>query len=409
MTAGGGHAWIEGGDLFAVQGWRGAAVRAGLKPSGGLDLALLCADAPRAAAAVFTRNELPAAPVVLGRESLEAEPSVRSIVVNAGNANALTGERGLADARAMRDEVARTCGGPALVLSTGVIGVPLPLPRVLAGIRDAADRLATACPEVADAILTTDTRRKTAALRVALPDAPEAPARTATIGGVAKGSGMIHPNMATMLAIVALDEPVEPDALRALLERAVDRSFHEITVDGDTSTNDTVLLVGGAGDRPPVRRSDPRWAVLADGVEAVMRRLALAIVEDGEGCTRVMDLRVCGARDDDQARSIARAVAGSALVKTALAGGDPNWGRIVAAAANAGVPLAAQDLALELCGETVLAGGAPRDVDRQGLARRFAAPRVAVELTVGRGAGNARCVTSDLSTEYVRINSEYTT
>ncbi|MEX1024405.1 MAG: bifunctional glutamate N-acetyltransferase/amino-acid acetyltransferase ArgJ [Planctomycetota bacterium] len=391
--------WLADGDLLSVPGWRGAAVRTGVKPSGGLDLALVVADEPRVAAGVFTRNALPAAPVGVCRRTLAQDARVRAIVINSGNANAMTGERGERDAVAMQARTVERVGGPALVLSTGIIGVPLPVERVLAGIDAAAGALAPRCAELADAILTTDTTRKTAALRTA---------DGVTIGGFAKGSGMIHPNMATMLSVVALDVAVEPRALEHLLRQAVERSFHEISVDGDTSTNDAVLLVAGSGD-DVIDADSERLPGLTDDVTAVMQRLARAIIDDGEGRTRTLELHVLGARDHDAASRVAEAIVRSALVKTALAGGDPNWGRILAAAANAGVPLEAERVSLAIAGVRVFFGGLPTDYDVAAVSERFGRDEVRVDLDLGAGAASVRRFTTDLSVEYVRINSEYST
>jgi len=384
----------EAGDLLSVPGLQGAAVASGLKDSGKLDLALVTAERPMRAAAMFTTNRVPAAPVILGREQLAEQPLVKTIVINSGNANAMTGGPGLVDARRMQQAAASACGGPAFVMSTGVIGRPLPVPTVLTGIDEASQRLSRkGGSEVAQAMLTTDLVAKVAARR----------AGDWTVGGVAKGSGMIHPDLATMLAIVATDAPIAPDRLQDVLSRAVDESFHCITVDGDTSTNDTVLLLAGDGD--PISGDD------LDGVETaireVMRSLALQIVEDGEGVARLLDIVVEGAATDTDARTIARTIATSSLVKTALAGGDPNWGRIVAAAGNAGVPFDEVDLYI---GEhLVVVGSTPTDAPIDTLERLFAEPRVAIVVRVGSGPGRSHVVTTDLNHEYITINAEYTT
>ena len=398
--------WLEGGDLLSVPGWRGAAVKCGIKPSGGFDLAILQAPEARPAAALFTKNALPAACVTIGRETLAKTPRLRTIAVNAGNANAMTGSRGYEGATEMQRAADEACGGPALALSTGVIGVPLPVEKVKAGIEDAATSLAESCPEVADAILTTDTCRKTCAVDVELPGPSGGVVR---VGGLAKGSGMIHPNMATMLAFVATDAPVEAQVLRGVLERATEASFHEITVDGDTSTNDAVVLVGGPDGASAIGENDERLPALEHAITEVMRKLARDIVVDGEGRTRIMEFLVEGAASLSDARAIAEKVTGSSLVKTALAGGDPNWGRIVAAAANAGVELDGNRIGLELCGIQVLDGGLPTEIDTGDLDERFGQPEVRAVLTLGLGEHRARRWTTDLSVEYVRINSEYTT
>lgn len=399
------------GDLLSVRGLSGAGIACGLKPSGGRDLALVVADQPRPIAGVFTRNALPAAPVVFCRSRLAERPHARAVVINAGNANAMTGPRGMDDARAMVERVETRCGGPALVLSTGVIGVPLPMNVVLGGIDQAARALGgpNAGPDLAEAILTTDTCPKTCAAKVTLPEYEGATPVRATVGGVAKGSGMIHPNMATMLAVVATDAPVLPDVLDAMLRRAVDLSFHEITVDGDTSTNDAVLLWGGNVARPAITLDDPRLPVLEAAITAVMQDLAGQIVRDGEGASRLMTLTVHGAGDQGQARRVADAIARSSLVKTALAGGDPNWGRILAAAANAGVPLDLERMTLDIGGIRVHEKGLPREVDQKAVDAAFAGKEVSVALSLGDGPGQARRLTTDLTRDYVRINADYTT
>jgi glutamate N-acetyltransferase/amino-acid N-acetyltransferase len=383
------------GGLFAVPGLRGAACATGVKASGELDLALIAADETMSAAGVFTTNATAAAPVWLCRGSLAEDASARAIVINSGNANALTGPDGVTHARAMAARAVAHCGGPALVLSTGVIGVPLPIERVLDGIDRAAPALAPDCGDVVDrAILTTDSRTKTCALG----------ADGYVVGGVAKGSGMIHPNMATMLAIIATDAPIDAPRLRQLLAAAVDRSFHEISVDGDTSTNDAVLLLARkpAADRPALPSVER-------AIVAVAQSLARQIIQDGEGATRTMEIDVARARSEDDARRIASAIARSSLVKTALAGGDPNWGRILSAAGTAGVDLDVDDITLRLGGVVVFERGRPLTFDAHHLGELFAAAHVHVELDLGRGDHRGRMLTTDLSRRYVEINSEYTT
>jgi glutamate N-acetyltransferase / amino-acid N-acetyltransferase len=399
---------IAGGGPLSVPGVRGAAVETGVKPSGELDLAVIDAGREMSAAGVFTRNRLPAAPVLLCRDRLRDRPAARCVAINSGNANAMTGERGEADARAMAERLERGCGAPALVLSTGVIGVPLPLERVLDGIDRACAGLEPSAGErVALAMMTTDTRPKRSALRFEIPAGSGRPARSFTVGGVAKGSGMIHPDMATMLALVVTDAPLGPGGTREVLRAAVDRSFNSITVDGDTSTNDTVLLLAGDSGEEPLAGRERERAAAAIG--EVMRRLARQILLDGEGVERIAEIRVHGAVDDEQARRVAAKIACSSLVKTALAGGDPNWGRILAAAANAGVELELGELVLTLGGYEVFGGGGPREVDQGALDETFARKEVEIDLSIGGGPGRAEISSGDLTKRYVEINSEYTT
>ncbi len=403
---------LEGGGLLSVPGLRGTGVACGLKPSGSRDLALVVAREPWVACGMFTRSELPAAPVVISRAHLQERPAARALVINAGYANAMTGDQGLRDAQRMIDLVEASCGAPALVLSTGVIGVPLPMDRVEQGIADAAQQLAgdaAADALLAEAILTTDTVPKTCAVEVAVPRGDGDETLRFTVGGMAKGSGMIHPDMATMLAVIAVDLPVSPGPLRELLGEVVSGSFHEISVDGDTSTNDTVLLLAGDRKGKAVGPGHPAWPALRAALLQVAESLALQIVADGEGASRVMELQVEGANSDADARKVARAVAGSLLVKTALAGGDPNWGRILAAAAVAGVALQSDQLELQLGGTYAVRRGAPTGVERVLLEQAMVGPRVEVRLGLGSGPGRARIFTTDLTKDYVAINADYTT
>jgi glutamate N-acetyltransferase/amino-acid N-acetyltransferase len=348
---------------------------------------------------MFTTSAVAAPPVRVCQERLAASRTVRSIVVNSGNANALTGKQGRRDAETMVARLEERCGGPGLVLSTGVIGVPLPIDRVLAGIDAASAELSPQNEKVSRAILTTDTGPKTVAVSV------ETEGGRFTVGGIAKGSGMIHPNMATMLAVIATDAPIDPVALKTILARAVDRSFHEISVDGDTSTNDAVLLLAGQ----PSPTADVDLDVLEAAITHVARDLASQIVRDGEGVSRVMEIEVHSAKSPDEARSVAESIARSSLVKTALAGGDPNWGRILSAAGASGAPISPSGLTLELGDHVVFEKGAVVSADERELAETFAADEVSVRLGLGRGDALARMVTTDLTRRYVEINSEYTT
>ncbi len=376
---------IADGGLTCVPGLTAAAVATGVKPDDALDLALILADGPRpwTAAGVFTRNAAAAAPVELCRARLAKRRAARAIVINSGNANALTGEQGRRDALAMAERAEARCGGPALVLSTGVIGEPLPIERVLDGI----DRAASSSPssargaELSQAILTTDTYPKVHATVVELTDA----GTTVTVGGVAKGSGMIHPDMATMLAVIGTDAPLGGDAADELLRSAVDASFHEISVDGDTSTNDTVLLLARApNDRCGPLTDGADMERLARAITHVARSLAEQIVFDGEGASRVLEVRVEGAGTRGEAKKVADSVCRSALVKTALAGGDPNWGRIVSAAGAADVPLDPDAIELRIEGHAVYSRGAVGTVSEDVLRAAFSARRVQISLDLGR-------------------------
>jgi glutamate N-acetyltransferase/amino-acid N-acetyltransferase len=368
---------------------------------------------PAVAAGVFTTNRLQAAPVVWSRAIIRAGRPVRAVLLNSGNANACTGVPGR---RAVeRSAVAVACAlatepQQVLLASTGVIGVPLPIERLVAAVPALASALAPgirAGARAARAILTTDTVSKQHAVRV------PAPGRTYVVGGMAKGSGMIHPNMATMLAVLTCDAPLAKTQAQRLLRAAVAPTFNAITVDGDTSTNDCVLLLanGAAGGRVPPGSAVER--ALAAALGEVCGKLAEAIAADAEGATKLLVVRVAGTRDVAGAQRIARTVAGSLLVKTAVHGGDPNWGRVLAAAGAAGVHLEPERLALDFGP----AGGAVRVVERGVRARydegaaaeRLRRDPVTIRLDLGLGHATATVWTCDLSAKYVSINAEYTT
>src|SRR5512134_336498 len=409
--------WIADGSVTTPAAFTAGAAAAGLKAGGALDVGLLVSASPCATTGVFTRNLVRAAPVLYDQEILGERPGrIRAVAVNARVANACTGAEGLAAARAMAEAAEQAAGLPprsVLVLSTGVIGVPLPVPQVAEGLRAAAARLSRdGGADLARAMMTTDTRPKHCAVRVTTSHG------RVTVGGVAKGAGMIHPDMATLLAILTTDAASAPATLGPLLRRVADRSFNAISIDGDTSTNDTVLLLANGSGGVDPSRDAATWALFEDAVLAVARRLALAIVRDGEGATRLLEIRVSGAPTEAAAREVGRAVARSALVKTAVHGGDPNWGRVLAAAGAAGVPLAPDRLRLDAAGAAD--GGEPgqwlrlaeggRTAHPDGAAARavFTSPSVFLRLDLGIGGGESTVWTCDLSAEYVRINADYT-
>jgi len=393
------------GGVCAAGGVRAAAATAGIKESGRPDMALLHFDPPAEAAGVFTRNRVCAAPVLLCRERVGKAP-LRAILINSGNANACTGEAGLEDAERLTASAASRLGcapREVVMCSTGLIGARLPvgimeraLDGLVGGLSPANGRAA------AEAILTTDTRPKEFALEIELPGG------RVRLGGMAKGAGMIAPDMATMLAFLATDAAVPSAALAAALRPAAEATFNAITIDGDTSTNDTVLLAatGASGIRVGEGEALSRFAA---GVSRVCRELALAVLRDGEGVTKVVEMRVRGAADPGEARRAAREVAESLLVKTAFFGGLPNWGRIFAAAGRSGVRVEPARMGLRIGGVEVVRAGAPVDGWEAPLARALKEPAFAVELDLGVGAAEAVCWTTDLSYEYVRINAEYRT
>jgi glutamate N-acetyltransferase / amino-acid N-acetyltransferase len=403
--------WIAAGSLTSVPGFTAGTAACGIKYAGRDDLALLLAERPCAAAALFTTNKVQAAPVLFDKALMARNAhGLRALVVNSGNANACTGNAGLDDAAAMADAVAQALGLPAdsvFVMSTGTIGVPLPMERVLKGVPLAARALdPNSGPAFARAIMTTDTRPKSCALRLALPSGARV-----TIGGSAKGAGMIHPNMATLLAVVVTDAAVAPAALDALLRQAADHSFHSISIDGDTSTNDTLLaLASGAVGNPAIESNDsPDAQAFLVGLTAVCTYLAQEIVRDGEGATRFVTIRVRGATTAADARQAALTVAQSALVKTALFGADPNWGRVLCALGYSGATLDPERVVLHFGGMKVLEHGLPLPFDEKTAHDLLDVPEVLIEADLGLGAGEATVWTCDFSYDYVKINAEYRT
>jgi glutamate N-acetyltransferase/amino-acid N-acetyltransferase len=430
------------------KGFRAAAARAGIKASGGLDLGIVVVDdAPAAVAATFTTNRLPAAPVRLDREHLAVtDPPgagrrgwARALLSTSGCANAATGASGMEDQRLLASSLATAVGADVehvLAVSTGLIGTRLPVARVSAAIdsvvKDELRADDAAFAAVAEALRTTDSRAKRAAVRVDLPG-PDGGTVQTTISGVAKGVGMIHPGMATMLCFVLTDASATPAMLEGLLRPIVARTWDQISVDGDQSTNDTVLLAAsGASGALPLEPGSPASARFAAGLEAVARSLARQQAADGEGATTLITCLVTGALDDADARAVARSVVASDLVKAAVHGADPNWGRIVAAAGNAVLPIAAileaagleparararagQPVPLEpdrlrvaIAGTPVFAG-APMAFDDADLRARMRTAEVLIELGLGVGDGRGEAFGCDLTEAYVVENSAYST
>jgi glutamate N-acetyltransferase/amino-acid N-acetyltransferase len=396
--------------LLPVAGVRLGVAQAGVKHAGRDDLLVMEVAPGSTCAAVFTRNAFCAAPVTVARRHLSLGPP-RYLIVNSGNANAGNGPAGIDDALATCRGLAGLGGCPAeavLPFSTGVIGQPLPVARILAGLPDA---LAALDPEgwrrAARAIMTTDTLPKGLSATGEVAGAPF------TVTGIAKGAGMIRPDMATMLAFLATDAAVPAPALQTMLERAVGRTFNRITVDGDTSTNDACVLVASArpGAAALDRAEGPDFEAVAQAVERVCAHLAQAIVRDAEGATKLITLVVEEGASEAECLSVAYAIAHSPLVKTAFFASDPNWGRILAAVGRAGIPdLAIERVRIDLGGITVVEAGGrtPSYTEAAGQAA-MREPEVTVRIALGRGAAGATVWTCDLSYDYVRINAEYRT
>jgi glutamate N-acetyltransferase/amino-acid N-acetyltransferase len=394
------------GSVGAPKGFRAAGVHCGIKARG-LDLALIVSDVPASAAAVFTTNLAQAAPILVSRSQLATSGGRASaIVVNSGCANACTGADGLAHAEAMARGTARALDcDPAgvLVASTGVIGVKLDMTKIRDGITAAVPALSSAGgPLAARAIMTTDPFPKEAAVEVA------ADAGTFRAGGIAKGSGMIEPLMATMLGFVTLDAAVEPPLLQRALKAVADETFNAITVDGECSTNDCLFALANGASGVTLRDAD--YPLLVEALRRVCEPLAIGIVRGGEGATKLITVRVVGAASSEDARRTARAIANSPLVKTAVHGGDPNWGRLVAVMGRSGSDFRLEGAAVRVGPVELFRDGTPYDERAASAAEYLKGAEIEIEVDLGTGgSGQARMWTCDLSADYVRINAEYRT
>ena len=393
------------------RGFRFAATACGLKKTGALDLAIFCSDAPASAAAVFTQNLVVAAPVLISKEHLRASKGrMRAVVVNAGNANCATGSAGRVAAERTVAEAAKRLGcapQELFVCSTGVIGVPLPLEKILRALPVIARHRRSSARSFAEtslAICTTDTRPKTAAASFKMVG------KRINLVGCAKGAGMIHPNMATMLAFVATDAAIAPSLLQKTLLDVTGHTFNAISVDGDTSTNDTLLvLANGEAGAPAIHAGTSAHRAFTAALEEVCRSLALQIVADGEGAQRVIEIEVRNAKNEAAARRIAETIATSPLVKTAFAGGDPNWGRIFAAAGRSGVSFDVSRVDIKMAGIPVLRRGQPVHFNERAASNRLLSEHVQLVVDLHAGKAMARYWTCDLTAEYVRINASYRT
>lgn len=396
------------GGITAPAGLRAAGVAAGIKAGGALDVALIAAPPGSGGAALFTTNQVQAAPVTVSREHLARSGGrTTAVLVNSGCANACTGPEGLEtahlSARAVADRL--ECGPEeVLVASTGVIGVSLDRRKLLEGVRLAADAL---CPTggaaAARAILTTDLGPKEHAVAV------ETAGGVFHVGGMAKGAGMIEPLLATMLAFVTTDARVEPRLLHEALVASASDTFNAITVDGECSTNDTLFALASGASGVTIDRG-PAFDALVAGMRAVSRSLALAIVRGGEGATKLVAIRVTGTHDRDSARRAARTIANSPLVKTAVHGGDPNWGRLVAAAGRSGVPFDLSRALVRIGPVVLFRDGRPYDEAAPDAAQVLQGGDIEIQVDFGTGGTHEATIwTCDLSAEYVRINGEYRT
>lgn len=398
--------WLLTG-VTAPLGFYAAGINAGIKHNK-KDMALIVAECPAVAAGVFTLNRVKAAPVLLCRQRLKQGKTARAIIINSGNANACTGKKGLADAESM---AATTAGllkiNPAqvFVCSTGTIGLPLPVKKVVGGIRRAVKCLArSGGNDAARAIMTTDTCAKQVALRLRLGG------KNVVIGAMAKGAGMIAPNMATLLVFITTDAAIARPALQAALSSAVDVSFNRILVDGDQSTNDTVLcLADGLAGNKPLTQHGREWEIFKSALTAVCQRLAYAIVKDGEGVTKVVRLVVKGGRNPEAAEKVARSIARSLLVKTSWFGADPNWGRVICAVGYSGVAINPDKVSIHYNGQAAVINGKSAGLPPEKLHKIIAGKEFTIEVNLRQGGGSYSLLTCDCSLDYVRINADYMT
>lgn len=404
---------IEGGGVTTPLGFKAAGLHCGLKKTNRNDLGVIYCEVPAAAAGVYTLNSFQAAPLAVTKESIAKEGKLQAMVVNSGNANACTGEQGLLDAYSMREAAAAALELPAHyvgVTSTGVIGELLPMDKIRSGIDQLPSKLdggVSGSDSFCQAILTTDLVQKMVCVQVKVGD------ETVHIAGAAKGSGMIHPNMATMLGFITTDAKVDSDTLQRLLNHVTDESFNMITVDGDTSTNDMVVAMASGlavnPDRQALTDEHADWDAFEAAFKYVAQYLAKAIARDGEGATKLIEVNVNGAASNEAARAIAKTVIGSSLVKTAAFGADANWGRIIAAIGRSGEPVNVDTVDIYLGEFNTLKGSKPVPFDDDAACEYLKGDFVQIDIYLHMGEGSATAWGCDLTYEYVRINAAYRT
>lgn len=402
---------IQDGNATSAKGFLAAGVKAGIKASGNYDMALIYSEVPAVAAGAFTRNAVRAAPVTLSEIHVKSD-NVQAIIVNSGNANACTGDEGYRNAESMCKLVAgrlNLAQDAVLVASTGIIGVQLPMEKVNVGIDQVVDALSTDGTLATKAIMTTDLTEKNIAVEL------EIQGKTVTIGGIAKGSGMIHPNMGTMLGFITTDIAIEKTLLQRVFLESVDESYNMVSVDGDVSTNDTAIILanGLAGNDVITSEKDAGYAEFVAALRFINQTLAKKIAEDGEGATKLIETNVFGAKTVEDARKVAKSVIGSSLVKTAIFGGDANWGRILCAVGYSSADLIVNKIEIFVKGGDakvqIVANGAGIAFDAELLAQIFSAKQVEIDIYLHNGEAVATAWGCDLSYDYVKINADYTT
>lgn len=393
------------GSITTPKGFKAAGIHSGIKDQS-KDLGMIYSEVPASAAAVYTLNAIQAAPLYITKESIAKEGKIQGVVVNSGNANACTGAKGLADAKEMRTAAAALLSVPehlVAVASTGVIGQELPLEKVISGIQKLSpDASEAAASQFSEAILTTDTFAKTVCYEA------EIDGKTITFAGTAKGSGMIKPNMATMLGFLTTDAAIEPDSLQKALNASIDKTFNCITVDGDTSTNDMVLvLANGMADNEPLSEAHADWPVFIELIRTVCEDLAKMIARDGEGATKLIEVSVAGAKNDQEAIQVAKSVVGSSLVKTAVYGADANWGRIIAAIGYSGTAINPETIDTAIGPIQMLKDSQPVPFSEEEATSYLKNDTVHISIDLKAGDGKGKAWGCDLTYDYVRINASY--
>lgn len=396
---------LENGSVTAPIGFKAGGIHCGLKKDSTLDLGYIASDVPATAAGVYTTNLFQAAPLTVTKESIAKEKKIQAIIVNSGNANSCTGDQGIQDAYEMQKQFANALGIKehyVAVASTGVIGEKLPMDKVRSGIKEILDQENEAESKFTHAILTTDTSAKNIAVQVKIDG------KTITVGGAAKGSGMIHPNMATMLGFVTTDANIDQESLQLALKQVTDLTFNMITVDGDTSTNDMLLVMAnGMGGNELLTAEHPDWGIFITGLQAVCAELAKKIAKDGEGATKLIEVQVNGAGSIADARAVGKAIISSNLVKTAIYGKDPNWGRIVCSIGYSGVPVDPNLVKVSIGSFTVFEDGLPCPINEDEVKEYLEQDTIQIFVELNQGESCAAAWGCDLTYDYIKINASY--
>jgi len=398
---------LENESVTLAKGFKAGGVHCGLKKSGNLDLGYIVSEVPATAAGVYTTNVFQAAPLLVTQESISKEKKLQAIIVNSGNANSCTGDQGFKDAYEMQKQFASELGIKehyVAVTSTGVIGEKMPMEKVLSGIKQILKEENEAEGKFQTAILTTDLAPKNIGVQI------KVDGKIISIGGAAKGSGMIHPNMATMLGFVTTDANIEQESLLAALKEVTNQTFNMITVDGDTSTNDMVLVMAnGMAGNNTLTVGHPQWNIFLNGLKLVCQELAKKIAKDGEGATKLIEVQVNKAKSQSDARAVGKSIISSNLVKTAIYGTDPNWGRIVSAIGYSGVPVAPNLVKVSIGSFVVFEDGLPCPINEEEVKQYLEQDTIQIFVELNQGEYSAAAWGCDLTYDYIKINASYRT